>query len=128
MGQGEGGSKVNCEVCGANYAEKHHIIFKSQAKYLENVPINFKYLCSEHHRGNRSPHQNKAIDIKYKREYQDKVISLFTYTGFYKEADIKNILNISNNDVKRIVKKLVLHKEGYCGNELINRLLGNKLY
>lgn len=119
---------MNCEVCGSPYAEKHHIIFRSQAKYLENVPINFKYLCPEHHRGNYSPHMCRKMDKQYKQDYQEKIIKLISYNEFYTEEQIKHKLDISNNDVKRIVKKLNRRKEGYWGNELIIRLLGYKLY
>jgi len=123
------GENMNyCEKCNAPYAEKHHIIFKSQAKYLENVPLNFKYLCPEHHRGKYSPHMDKRTDIKYKQEYQENITNIININKYYNEEEIKDKLSISNNDLKRILKKLNRHKEGYWGNDLIVRLLGNRTY
>jgi len=116
-----------CEVCGKPYSELHHLIFKSQAKYLEHVPINFKYLCNEHHRGNKSPHRCKKIDLAYKREYQVKVNKLITQ-DYYSLEKLKDILGISKKECERVVNKATLYKEGYKKEDIINRLLGGRYY
>ncbi|WP_242971107.1 HNH endonuclease [Clostridium botulinum] len=48
-----------CEECGKNVVELHHIIFRSQASYIANININFKYICPNCHRGDNGPHMNK---------------------------------------------------------------------
>ena len=38
-----------CEVCGTSYnVERHHIMFRSEVKALENCKLNYSYLCPEH--------------------------------------------------------------------------------
>lgn len=116
-----------CEVCGKQYAELHHIIHRSAAAYLTNVPINFKYLCAEHHRGNSSPHRCHSIDRQYKRELQKKLEALFT-NDFYTEDDIRDTLEISKSEAQKLVKRLSLYKEGYKREDVIKRLLGGRFY
>lgn len=67
-----------CSVCNRNITELHHIVYRSQAPYMANIKINFKYLCPEHHRGNDSPHMSKEVDFKYKYELQTKLFVLFS--------------------------------------------------
>ena len=39
-----------CEVPGCNLpGQRHHIVFRSQGGL--DIPMNFKYLCPEHHTG-----------------------------------------------------------------------------
>lgn len=121
-------SNVPCEVCGRPHAQIHHIIHRSAAKYLTNVKINFKYLCLEHHNGgDNSPHRNYEVDKKYKIEYQQKVENLFT-NPFYTEAEVIKILKVSRSSADKILKTLVLHKEGYSREDIILRLLGGRYY
>jgi hypothetical protein len=116
-----------CEVCRKPYSELHHVIYKSQAKYLEYVPLNFKYLCPEHHRGNKSPHMDKKIDLQYKRELQAKVNKLITL-NYYSLDRLKDILGISKKECERVVKHCLLHKEGYAKEDIVKRLLGGRVY
>lgn len=109
-------------------AEIHHIVKRSQASYLTNIKINFKYLCPEHHRlGKDSPHMNKETDFKYKYELQTKLFSLFS-KDFYTEKEIKEKLETTSSEVRKIVKKLKVYKEGYDRVELVVRLMGGRFY
>lgn len=116
-----------CEVCGRPYAELHHIIHRSAAAYLTNIPINFKYLCGEHHRGNNSPHSSHKVDRQYKAELQMKLEVMFT-KDYYSEEELKQILGISKSEIKKLTKKMLIHKEGYRREDIILRLLGGRYY
>lgn len=116
-----------CEECSKNVTELHHIVFRSQAPYMANIKINFKYLCPEHHRGNDSPHMNREIDFKYKYELQKKLFELFN-KAFYTEKEIKDLLETTTTEVRKIVKRLPLHKEGYERVDIVARLMGGRLY
>lgn len=116
-----------CEICGKPYSELHHVIFRSQCKYLENLHINFKYLCPEHHRGKNGPHMNRKIDLKYKKEYQAKIEKLIV-NDYYTLEQLKNILQVSKKECEKIVSKCRLYKEGYKKEDIIKRLLGDRYY
>jgi hypothetical protein len=116
-----------CSVCNRNITELHHIVYKSQAPYMANIKINFKYLCPEHHRGNDSPHMSKDIDFKYKYELQKRLFELFD-KAYLTEKEIKEKLETTPSEAGKIVKKLKVYKEGYNRVELVIRLMGGKLY
>lgn len=115
-----------CEICGQP-GELHHIIFKSQAKYLERVPTNFKYLCPEHHRGNNSPHKSRKKDLELKKELQAKYEIMLTQ-DYYNLEEIKKILDINDKVAQRVINKMIPHQEGYKREELLARLMGGRLY
>lgn len=116
-----------CEECNKNITELHHIVFRSQASYMANIKINFKYLCSEDHRGNNGPHMNKNVDFKYKYELQTKLFEMFN-KPYYTEKEIKDLLETTSSEVRKIVKKLKLYKEGYERVDLVARLMGGRIY
>lgn len=115
-----------CEICG-KIAEEHHVVFRSQAKYMVNVKINTRDLCNVHHRGNEGPHLNRKTDLKYKLELQKKLFEIFS-KPFYTEKEIQEILDISESETKSIVKTLIRHKEGYERTGLVIRCMGDRLY
>lgn len=118
-----------CERCGRNSGiEIHHIIFRSHLKAMANIKINFKYLCSECHRNsNVSPHRNREVDLQYKRELQEKLIKLFT-EEYYTEVKIRKKLDTTQTEVRKLVSKLNVYKEGYKSQDLIFRMMGYKNY
>lgn len=116
-----------CEICGAP-AQLHHIIYRSIAPYMRNIKINFKYLCLEHHTGNAGPHKNRNLDIKYKLELQKKLFELFSEKEFYSESEIKEKLENTSSEVRKLVKSLRINKEGYSKFDLIIHMMGDKLY
>lgn len=122
-----------CEECLKNDiwkpAELHHIILKSKAKYMSNIKINFKYLCPEHHRlGKNSPHMNREVDLRYKLQLQKDMFSLFEDKEYWTEREIRDKLQTTNSEAKKITKKLLLHKEGYKALDIVIRLMGGMLY
>lgn len=121
-------SEYNCCVkCGVNNAERHHIIFKSAAKYMEFIPINIVYLCGEHHRANNSPHKSKKVDLKLKIDLQNKLETMFI-NKFYSREEIKTLLRCTDKDITLILKKLTLYRMGYEREQLLRRLLGGRMY
>ncbi|SHJ33277.1 hypothetical protein SAMN05444401_2798 [Clostridium amylolyticum] len=113
-----------CDVCG-NKADKHHIIYKSQGGL--DYPLNYKYLCANHHRGREGPHKNNKVDLQYKLELQNKLQTILC-NSYYTFDELINLLNISKNLLKRLSKNLKLHKEGYKSSEIIYLLMGRKVY
>lgn len=116
----------NCSVCGRE-AELHHIVYRSNCKHMINIDINLKYLCYEHHRGNKGPHLNKEMDLKYKRELQEKLYKLFN-EEYVTVEQIKERLKTTNSTANKIVKVLRIYKEGYKNEDVIRSLMGGKIY
>ncbi|HIG0360432.1 TPA: hypothetical protein ACX96Z_002021 [Clostridium sporogenes] len=119
---------VECEICGRQGAQLHHIVHRSAAPYMSNIKINFKYLCLEHHTGNEGPHNNKSIDIEYKLELQKKLFELFQEKDFYTSNEIKEKLETTPKEVRKLVKTLKVNTEGYSKLDLIIHMMGDKLY
>lgn len=117
-----------CEVCGENNIEVHHIIFRSEASYLSNIKINFKYLCPRCHKGKNGPHCNYDVNLRFKRELRTTLQNIFNDKNYYTEKELKEILNISSSEVLRIFKSLRKYKEGYKKSDIILRLMGGNLY
>lgn len=71
-----------CFLCNTTInLEDHHIYFSSLRKTSEKN--GFKcWLCPEHHRGNRSPHMNREIDLTLKRACQRKFEETHTRAEF----------------------------------------------
>jgi hypothetical protein len=114
-----------CEVCGRNIVERHHIIFRSQGGL--DFPLNYKYLCSEDHKGNKSPHRNKKIDLEYKQELQAKLKSILD-KHYYTENELIKLLELNRTQAHKICRKFPLYKEGYKKEDIIRRLLGGRIY
>lgn len=114
-----------CEVCGRNIVERHHIIFRSQGGL--DFPLNYKYLCSEDHRGNNSPHRNKKTDLAYKLELQAKLKNLLC-KDFYSRKEIIDILELNRTQAFKICRKFPRYKEGYAREDIIRRLMGGRIY
>ncbi|WP_333859416.1 HNH endonuclease [Clostridium sp.] len=115
---------LRCQICGKP-ADKHHIVYRSQGGL--DFPLNFKYLCSEHHRGKNGPHKNKKIDLEYKLEMQKQLEKLL-YKKFYRLDELSTLLQINKRILKKLFKDYKLYKEGYKSIDVVYRLMGNKIY
>lgn len=115
-----------CEVCGRPYPEKHHIVFRSQGGL--DFDLNYKDLCAEHHKGKKSPHQDREVDLCYKRQMQEKLFSIFT--GYdYSLSEISMLTGCKPNDLKRRFKAVQPNPRGYYESETVVRtLMGGRLY
>ena len=116
--------REECIVCGKK-GEKHHIVFKSQNGL--DFPLNYVYLCSEHHRGKNGPHKNRIVDIGYKLEMQEKLYKILN-KEFYNIEQLMQLLNLNYSQAKTICKKHKLSKEGYKKSEIIKTLMGDTIY
>jgi hypothetical protein len=113
-----------CEICG-KLADKHHIIYRSQGGV--DFPLNFRYLCSEHHRGKLGPHKNRKLDLQYKLELQENLNELL-FKEFYILDELVSILGINKGMLRKLLKDFKTYKEGYKKKDIIFRLMGKRLY
>lgn len=115
---------IRCEVCGKP-ADKHHIIHKCEGGL--DFPMNYKYLCFEHHHGRKGPHKDNTTDLYYKLELQDKLKNLLQ-DEFYTLDKLTSLLEINCRPLKKLLKDCRLYKEGYRANDIIFSLMGRNLY
>lgn len=113
-----------CEICGRE-ADIHHIVHRCEGGL--DFPLNFKYLCAEHHRGKHGPHKDNKVDIEYKLELQENLEKLLN-KDFYSLNELAEVLDLNKNKAKKLLKNLRLHKEGYDKSEIIYRLMGKERY
>ncbi|MBU3102963.1 HNH endonuclease [Clostridium gasigenes] len=121
-----------CIECGNPSVEGHHIIYRSETSAMINSPLNLIMLCHIHHRGNNGPHMRREIDIKYKREFQQRLEYLFSLKECYSEDEVKEILMIPKQDARKIVKVLctviIGDDVGYKREDIIKQAMGGRLY
>lgn len=113
-----------CIICGKP-GDKHHVIHKAEGG-LE-TPLNYIYLCPEHHRGSRGPHRDLETDLKFKLDMQKNLEEIFS-EKFYTAMEIRKITQLSNSSMKQFMKSNPLHKEGYERNDIIYFLMGGNIY
>ena len=120
-----------CIVCNRPDAESHHIVFRGQQLAMINCHLNKIDLCCEHHKGNSGPHLNREIDLKYKKELQERLQELF-YKEYYSEDEIKIMLMIPKKNIYRFVKTLrsyfINTKVKYKTEDIIRKAMGGQLY
>lgn len=115
---------LRCEICGKQ-ADKHHIVYRCQGGV--DFPLNFRYLCSEHHRGKNGPHKNRKLDLEYKLEMQNSLEKLLC-KDYYNLDELVGLLQINKGMLKRLLKEYKLFKEGYRSSDVVYRLMGKKRY
>ena len=100
---------LKCEVCG-NPADKHHIVYKSQGGI--EFPLNFRYLCTNHHRGKTGPHKNRKLDLEYKLDMQRKLENILI-KEVYSIEELEALLKINKGMIKRLFKEYKLKDKGF---------------
>jgi hypothetical protein len=113
-----------CEVCGKP-ADKHHIVYKSQGGI--EFPLNFRYLCTLHHRGTVGPHKNRMLDLEYKLDMQRKLENVLIKETYLIE-ELESLLNINKGMIQRLFKECNLNDKGIKKSDIIFRLMGRKKY
>lgn len=109
-----------CEVCGTSYnVERHHIMFRSEVKALENCKLNYSYLCPEHHRG-------AALNKKLKLNFQNELERSWLKEHLTKE-EVQEVLKIADKLLNRLLKPLTLQNGKYVREEVIRQCMGGKL-
>ena len=115
-----------CEVEGCrNLGQRHHIVFRSQGGL--DIPMNFKYLCPDHHTGNDSPHKNKAIDLQYKLEEQEQLFKLFKEDS-YTAKEIAELIGYDKARIAKRFRKVPSRGGRYEREDIIRALMGGRLY
>lgn len=129
---------LKCEVCG-NQADKHHIVYKSQGGI--EFPLNFRYLCTLHHRGKSGPHKNRRLDLEYKIDMQRKLENILI-KEIYSIEELEVLLKINKGIIKRLFNDYKLNGKGlrkvdimvnqgdvgYKRDDIIFKLMGRKRY
>lgn len=115
---------LKCEVCG-NSADKHHIVYKSQGGI--EFPLNFRYLCTYHHRGKSGPHKNRRLDLEYKLDMQRKLEEILT-EEVYNIEELELLLKINKGMILRLFKETKLNDKCFKKADIIFRLMGRKKY
>jgi hypothetical protein len=113
-----------CEICGRG-ADIHHIVHKNEGGL--DFPLNYKYLCPEHHRGKAGPHRNKKVDLEYKLDLQYRLDRILE-KNFYTVEELIDILSLNKTKAKKFFKELKLYKEGYKKDDITYRLMGKAQY
>lgn len=113
-----------CEICGST-GDIHHIVHKSEGGF--DFELNYKYLCEKHHRGAHGPHSDVKTDLIYKLDLQNKLYKLLP-KPYYTTKELLQIINLSPNALKRLVKDLKNFKEGYSKESIILKLMGGIKY
>ena len=119
-----------CEICGSSYGvELHHVIFRSQNSNLTKCKLNFAYLCAEHHRGGKNGVHGKnghELDKQLKLKFQNK-LEYFFIKEYLTEEEINEVLCISQNALRRLLKPLKKHKDKYSREDIIRACMGGKI-
>ncbi|MFB0918907.1 MAG: HNH endonuclease signature motif containing protein [Clostridiaceae bacterium] len=115
---------TKCMVCGKP-GDRHHVIHKAEGGM--ETPLNYIYLCPEHHRGPMGPHRNSEVDLYYKIGMQEVLESLFP-KKYYTAMEVKSISELSISNLKKFMVTNRLHKEGYDRNDIIFYLMGGTIY
>lgn len=119
-----------CAIEGCKYngrLHKHHIIFRSHGGL--NIEMNYLHLCPEHHNmSSNSIHRNREMDLKFKRELQERYFKLFCEDK-YNIKQIARLLNTTTAHIEKNFKKVQADPDGYIAKEdIIRKLMGGKLY
>ncbi|WP_143316881.1 hypothetical protein [Clostridium sp. HBUAS56017] len=117
-----------CEICGANYAELHHIVFKSECKALEDSEFNFTYLCYCHHRDHKKgAHHNKQLNKELKLRVQEELFRRLEKEELLRE-EIQEALELSDKNMYKLLKSVLPKYGKYNKEEIIIACMGGRLY
>jgi hypothetical protein len=115
-----------CEYPGCKHpGQKHHIVFRSQGGL--DIPLNFRYLCVEHHTGKDGPHKNRSLDIKYKTEEQERLFELFAEDS-YTMSQIVEIIGSDDDRIEKRFRKVPNRAGIYEREDIIRALMGGRIY
>lgn len=104
--------------------ERHHRIFKSQGGL--DFELNYIYLTSEQHRGDKGPHKCRETDLRYKRELQETLEGLLM-KDYYSFKELVKLLNLRQAQAHKAFKSIIQVK-GISREDAIKRLMGGRLY
>ena len=105
---------------------KHHIVFRSQGGL--DFDLNLKDLSDEAHEGDNGPHKNRAVDLMYKLDLQEKLQKLFLEDELYTEKQVSEKLGRSERYWRQHLRKVRRTAGLLRGEDLVRFLMGGKLY
>jgi hypothetical protein len=116
-----------CAECFSNVGiESHHITYRKKCKPLENCKHNLVDLCYIHHRDHKEGiHHNHELNQKYKLKFQNYLEMSFLKEYLTRE-EIKEVLEISEHPLDKLLSSLITHNSKYNREELILICLGGK--
>ena len=111
-----------------NNIEEHHIIKRSQAKFLVNCELNKVYLCPTHHRSEYGVHGRNGhnLDNKLKMQMQN-TLEIILDKQYYTRQEVKTILGINENSANSLCKTMKQNKGLFARQDFIIATLGGKL-
>jgi hypothetical protein len=71
-----------CAICGRPFAELHEVFHGTADRRLSQQYGMQVRLCPEHHRGKDGVHFNIELDLRLKREYQQKFEAVYGHERF----------------------------------------------
>ena len=120
----------SCKFCGGNTnIQSHHIISRKQQPALIKCKFNLIDLCVYcHTSGPNAVHGNGFKELrKLKLKQQKEYYEIFS-ENFYTKEVIKEILEISQNDVDKLLKPLTIKNGMYEKEDIIRQCMGGKLF
>lgn len=117
-----------CEECyTTNGIESHHIIYRKKCKPLENCRHNLVDLCQFHHRDNKKGvHNDKELNRKYKLQFQN-YLEMHLLKEYLTREEIKEVLEISEHPLDKLLSSLITHNSRYNRNDLILACMGGAM-
>jgi hypothetical protein len=103
----------------------HHIVFRSQRGL--DIEDNMIELSYEQHLGNNSPHMNKEVNLKLKTDLQSYYYERFPAEE-YSISEIAFILRKSERYIEKHFRKVKNFARIYKREDIIRKLMGDKLY
>lgn len=115
---------MSCRMCGSPYEiHRHHKVNKGMGGGKGyDFPGNLVELCWLCH---KIPHQNRKVDLQFKREVRDFLWDTLTETHYMPE-DLVKILKLPRVQAYRVIKMLRPDDKGYRKEDIIFRLLGDR--
>lgn len=121
-----------CAICGKKIGmpDPHHIIFRSQAKYLENCDLNIITTDRDCH---ELVHVDSKLDKRLKREYQAKIAKRLIMEKYYSIDEISQICHLEQKRVEKCITKGFLKfnfidgQIKSTGEEVLRFMMGGKL-
>ena len=115
-----------CVNCGRDAIDQHHCVFKSKVPALRKCKHNLVYLCRECHY--EIHHKSGKLDLKMKLRFQNYLESQWLKNSLTYD-EIKETLDITDSNMRRLLKTCITDKEGkYKREDVIRTCMGGKLY
>lgn len=121
-----------CKLCGKTeeqiVIQSHHIISRKQQPALIDCELNKVYLCIDcHTSAPYAVHRNgfeylKKLRLEKQREY----FNIFD-KEFYSKEEVKDILEIKQKDVDKLLKLVPLKNCLYKKEDIIRACMGGKI-